>query len=237
MSENRPQRWAPVSGIAYVVLWAAVIAMIGDYPTLDAPADDFVAHYADHRTLIIVQLLVYAVAAGVFLWFAAAVAARVRAVAQPQLAAAVLGSGTAFAAAMFVNAGQGIGAMYVEPDVDAAAEPALVKSMEAASHAVISTAFIALGVFILAFGLAVLRTGFLAKWLGYASLAVAVLVALVSITWAEDGFWSPEGAYLVIGTFALLAWILTVSVLLIRHPPGMIGTAAPGHVQAQQRSA
>ena len=55
------------------------------------------------------------------------------------------------------------------------------------------------------------------QWLSWGGIAVAVLLALRSTTWARDGFWSPTGEYLFIVIPLALLWILITSIVLVRR--------------------
>ena len=51
--------------------------------------------------------------------------------------------------------------------------------------------------FVLAVSVGLRRTQMIPQWLSWGGIAVAVLLALRSTTWARDGFWSPTGEYLL----------------------------------------
>jgi hypothetical protein len=71
---------------------------------------------------------------------------------------------------------------------------------------------VGVGTLLLASGLAILRTGVLPVWLGW----VALVLGIVSIT--------PIGFF---AFFAVLAWIVVVSVMLYRREPGPTPRSGP----------
>lgn len=62
-----------------------------------------------------------------------------------------------------------------------------------------------------------LRTGFLPRAWGWASVAVALAFVVVATAWGRSGFWSPTGGAVVILTVIWLAYLLVISVLHFRQ--------------------
>src|SRR5262245_57743115 len=65
------ERWAPIAGIAFVVLMVVGSMLIGDVPAPDAPAREIAAYLADgaNHTRNIVGLYLWVIGALAFLWF------------------------------------------------------------------------------------------------------------------------------------------------------------------------
>ena len=104
MSRIRWERWAPVSGIAYVVLFVAGFIVGGD-DIGDSDAE-IVAYFGDsgNRAEEIAGFFLLVVAALFFLWFASTLRDRLRSVeAEPKsLSSLAFGAGVASAALLVV---------------------------------------------------------------------------------------------------------------------------------------
>jgi hypothetical protein len=62
------------------------------------------------------------------------------------------------------------------------------------------------------------RARLLPAWFLWFGLGAALLVVLHGTNWADDGFWSPGGGYLIVVVAAGLLWTIVTSVLLFRAP-------------------
>ena len=74
MTERHELRWGGFAGLAFVVL-----AMLGEFlptmaPSVDASSNDIVSYISDHRKMILLASLMWAAAAPLVIWFAAAFA-------------------------------------------------------------------------------------------------------------------------------------------------------------------
>jgi hypothetical protein len=69
-----------------------------------------------------------------------------------------------------------------------------------------------------ALGVAMLRSGFPARWAGWLSLAVAAGHVLGIVALARTGFFSPTGGSTFVGPVVILIWFVAVSILLFRLP-------------------
>jgi len=74
--------------------------------------------------------------------------------------------------------------------------------------------------------MAMVRTGFPAKWLGaLAAVAAAALLAGV-VALSRQGFFSPSGGAPLLGVAGVAAWVAAVAVMLLaRSPEGRPGSA------------
>jgi hypothetical protein len=222
-------RWMPASGILFVVLLVVGLLVVGDFPTLDDPAEEFAAFYIDDRGRVIAGALIFAFALYVFVWFAAALAARVRDAGETRLAATILGGGLAFVAISLVATGILVATAHTAAEE---ADPTVIKSLDAVASGVDILSILPFAALVFAFGVAVLRTGLLAPWFGFASLVASLVFVLGATTWARDGFWAPYGGFFVIGFIVLLAWILVASGLLVSRPP----EPRPGEITPPSRT-
>src|SRR5215813_14321232 len=65
------ERWAPISGIVFVICMVVGSMLIGDVPAPDAPAQEIAGYLADssNHTRNIVGAYVWVIGALAFLWF------------------------------------------------------------------------------------------------------------------------------------------------------------------------
>ena len=83
------ERFAPLSGLAFLVLAVVAFSIAGEPPDADSPAVAYQAHWRDHESEQVASAIIAAYAAVAFLWFAGSVR---EAVARVEPGAARLGS-------------------------------------------------------------------------------------------------------------------------------------------------
>jgi hypothetical protein len=110
-------------------------------------------------------------------------------------------------------------------------DPALLRTLW--DLVFVKGAFLAfpIGLYLLGYGVAILRTGALARWLGAAALLAMLLQALGVIALSRHGFLAPDGAGPIIATLAFVAWNLLAAISLLTRPAGaptIGGVASPG---------
>ena len=207
MGQIRWERWAPVSGIVYVVLFVAGFIVGGD-EIGDSDAE-IVAYYGDGGTRAgeIAAFFLVVVAALFFLWFASTLRDRLRSVeAEPKsLSSLAFGAGVA-SAALFVAALAVFQAVSftIEFRDEFQLDPNLARLLETAGILLFTGAVMFASVLVTATSVLAIRTAVLPKWLGWLGLLVAVALLLAI-------FFFPF--------FVLLAWVLVVSVVLIVRAP------------------
>ena len=196
------ERWAPLAGVAAVVLWAIAFVMAGGGPDFQrATGQEWLTHITDNEGQILASRLLFLLGTVLFLLFLGTFRSRLRAAeGEPgQWTSAAFGSGIATAVMLIANVTPTlIGALAAD-----ALEPAAAQALGVLETAFFVGAEVAAAALLLATGLLALRTRFLPVWLGWASLALAVLLLILPIGWAA----------LLIG-FPL--WVVIVSFLLWR---------------------
>jgi hypothetical protein len=126
---------------------------------------------------------------------------------------------TAFAAGLLTAAwllvSAGLTAVAAFADLDAIDDATLVSlwSLGSAGDMIGLAAFTVKGLFMVAVGVAVLRTKVLGAWLGWLSLALGIL------TWAALGV----PALFYVGIFAFALWPLAVTIALVARGLGRRG--------------
>lgn len=200
---DRWQRWGPLSGVAYVILFLVGILAGEDGPG-DTP-EEHVAYYADagNRTKDFAIFFVLVAAGLLFLWFLAGLRGiLVRAEGEvARWTALAYGAGIA-SAALFLGAAS----LFVAPAGSAGDEsfrnvnPSAVNILGNAGYAMFVCSIMVAALLVLATSIVALRTLVLPRWLSLAGFVVAPLLLL---------------AIFFVPVFLWLAWILAVSAVLI----------------------
>jgi hypothetical protein len=76
-----------------------------------------------------------------------------------------------------------------------------------------------LAALVFATGIGALRSRLLPEWFGWASAVGALAILVSGTTFAQDGFWAPDGAYnAYITPIIFIVWVVVLSVLLLLRP-------------------
>lgn len=208
MNDKTWARYGALGGIWFVVLTAIGAILIGSPPSRNDPASEIAKYYADNDSAI--QLAGCLAALGVIglaWWFGTL---------WRDMADAEGGTPRVAIIALIGFVLSGIGAM-VGFIVDAGTAAAIDMAGEGSTIffqiSNVSFGFAAMGDVILtaAVGGLIIRSGFLPRWVGYLSYAVAVLslVGVFSIASDEDIL----NLFTVIATLLWAAWIVVIGVL------------------------
>ena len=207
------ERWARAAGIAFVVF--AILAFIvgGETPKVGDPVEDVVSYYDGDRGQVLVASFLFAIALGLWIWFAGTLANNLRERGEGRVAATIIGAVATFTAIQFVATGLNAVLAY---SVAGSGETGVAKALFDLTWALDVLAGVPSAVFFIAASLGLRRTAMIPDWLSWAGVAVAALFCLRITNWASDGFWSPTGDYLFILVPLTLLWILVTSVMLVR---------------------
>jgi hypothetical protein len=208
MSDSRWERWAPVAGIVFVVLFVAGTSL-NNLPATDEHTTAIANYYNDkgNRAQIIIGSYLLVLAGVFFFWFLASLRVKLLAAegAPGRLTSIVFGSGLVFAALLMAAAGA---LMTVAADVTFGgdefidADSARFLPQLAYPLLLIGGMFAAIAM-IDAASVLIVKTGVLPRWVGWFGFAVAVVLLF--------------GA-LFLPIVALLLWVFFVSVALLRAP-------------------
>jgi hypothetical protein len=201
----RWQRVEPLAGIVFVVLAVISLATASGEEFLAEP-EEVADYFLDHSGRIMVAEIIGGFAIFAFFWFVGAVRNRLRVPQTPEggLPALAFGGGIAAATLVLVaNAVTMAGAFRA--DEDGRIDPGVAAALNDISSLIVGIAApVALAVFVAATGIVSITTRVLPKWLGWASLLIALGFLIPYISFI---FWLPFGV-----------WVLVVSVLLYRQP-------------------
>ncbi|TMB50118.1 MAG: hypothetical protein E6J50_06455 [Chloroflexi bacterium] len=213
------------SGIAFVVTFIVSYVIYGTQPKIGASANTLVSFYSGDRTRILIASALLGLSILNLLWFAAALASTLRDAGQGIWGAAATAASTALATILFVRISVGAALAY---SIAGAKNETLVSGLNALAQVCIVVAAFSAAMLVMAgtFGLRQARV--ISSGAFSAGVAAVVLVLLGGTTWANDGFWAPDGAYSrVIWPIVALVWIATASGVLYTRSPSAPPVAAP----------
>lgn len=196
------ERLAPLDGIAAVVFWVAgVIVLQGpaDQPETDASPARALEFFEEHSGAILLGTFLYMIGTLFFLWFLGLVRAQLGPAegGTRRVTSIAYAAGIATAIAnLLMPAVHATGAINNDNLSPEAAQVYLGLGVT-----FFYTAELAAAVFLLAVGLVSLGTEAFPKWLGWASLVLALWLLIVPIGWAALLYGFP-------------LWLIVVSVLL-----------------------
>lgn len=224
MNTGRWERLGAYSGVALVILAVVGFALGGELPRGDSTtaARDYVA---EHRNSLLVAAYVLSLAGVMILWFAAALRSYLRRLEgqDSTFEELVFGSGVAGGSLIFAGSGV-IGALAWRSS--GVVEPAVARALLDIGAVAYHAADYPLAVFMLAVGIASLRSGAFARWLGWASIISALFVLAVRAIPTET--YGPETLG-HIEFVLMMAWFATTSISLAsRLGRGVVIEAARG---------
>ena len=213
MNWARWERFAPLTGIVAVVLWilGVIIEASTDYSEKDTPEEILAVLREDANTLIAAGV-VFAFGVVFFIWFLGSLRAALYGAegGVGRLSSIAYGSGMLAAICLLLQVAPTVQGAVDEDDLSADA----AQSLQSMGEAFFLGAELTLLAMFVAIGLLILRSRVLPVWLGWVSLAIALLLAIIPIGWAG-----------VVWAFPL--WVLVTSVLLYRRAPAAPVAAPP----------
>ena len=204
------ERYAPLSGLLFVVLVIAAVIVGGESPGANDGIVKVIKYWNENDDRAIAASIIAAFSTVALLWFAG--------VWRATLAAAEGGTArlasTAFGGAVLAAAGWSmiIGFNFMAAETIGDVEPQVTQTFSALQSDFFFPLAIGFAVFLLASGLAMLRTGLFPAWMGWAAVALGVL----SVT--------PAGFFAIL---LMLAGIIAVSLMLFMRQMPATPAAGP----------
>lgn len=218
------ERWAGLSGLAFVVVVIASF-FTPSVPDPDTPTIRVVAEIVDDADGLLLGVYLGWLASALFLAFIAGLWGRLRAFERgpgPSIMVALGGVGSA----TVILIANGILLALVDA-AEEGREPAAIRTLFELDQSVYLALAFTSAVFYAGVALSALLTRSLHEWLCWVALVLATVFPLSALGIFSHG--DDEGGALgVVFSFAVIVnflWILVVSALLVRQPPG------PGIVQ------
>jgi hypothetical protein len=191
------KRWAPLTGVAFVVLLVISFILSGSTPDPDDPAQKVVSFYNDHDSKEIVSAVIGAYAMLFFVFFAGVLRATLRRT-EPDPATL---STIAFGGGILVAVGGLIFAAlsFTLGDLADKLDPSAMQALNALSGDFFFPLAVGTAIFLIASGIATVRGGLLPNWLGWAGIVIGVLAV------------TPVGFFAFL---ASLVWVLVTAIIL-----------------------
>lgn len=197
--EGRFERFAPLTGVVFAVLFAIGLFVGGDTPATDAPGEEVIDHYKDGGKAF-VAIFVVMICAVLFLFFVGVLRNALRASAPDRewLASVVFGGGVAYSIALAIFA------MSQIMLIDAAdlGQPQVAQALNIFDNDNFFPAVLGLTVVLLGAGLHSLGSGTFPKWLSWAAVVLGILALA-----------GPAG---FIAFLVFPIWVLIAGVMLYR---------------------
>ena len=201
----RWERLGPLAGIVAVVLLVVGVFIIesGGAPGEDATPQEYLAYYQDDDDRILLGGVLFQLGAAFFIWFLGNLRARLAAAegAVGRLTAIAFGGGLAAATCALLLPGPDEAGALSKDEIT----PDAAIVFNNLGDAFFIGAEFAAAVLLAATGVLALTTRVLPRWLGWVSLALALVLAIAPIGWAALIFGVP-------------LWTIAVSLLLFMRP-------------------
>jgi len=211
------------AGIATVLVGAIAVFFPanGDYPTIASPGKDIASFYARNRDVAVITSLLGAGLLFLIVVFAAGVYQTLRDAERPR------GEGWSLIGLLGATAMSVTYVIAIAPTValtvgssDLAGQDALVRALYLLGNAVGSLGGAFAALYLVGFGIAILRTGALPAWTGWLGLVAAALSLIGVPAAVAAGPWAAIGYVGGIGGFLL--WTLVVAVWMVRSVRPMV---------------
>ena len=182
----------PLTGLAFVALLILSFVIGGEPPDADSPVQEIVDHYVDNKDSIMASTLAGGIAAVFLVFFANHLRSLMREA--PTSAPILVGAGI-----IAVGGGIDMTISFALAEAAEDVDPTAVQALQALWDNDFMPIAIGIVIFLIASGLAIVRTGALPKWWGW----IAVAIGVIGMT--PIGFVAFMGA---------LGWVLVTSVML-----------------------
>jgi hypothetical protein len=229
MTDASWERWARGMGVVFALLAFAAFLIFGEAPKLEDSAEDVAAFYSDNGGRVLTGLTLFGFSFIPLFWFIGAIANALRLSGESRLAATAVGLLAAWAGAQLVFAAS---AAPLAVSVADTADPEISQAMNGIGLAIDNLSGFALAGTVLAASVGLSRARILPAWFLWFGVVAAALIVLHGTNWADTGFWSPGGGYLIVVVAAGLIWTIVTSVLLFRAPLIVDPAARPSEVVA-----
>jgi hypothetical protein len=214
------------AGIVFAVLIIVASVIYGSQPGVGASADRLVSFYDGDRTRILIATVFFCFSFLELLWFGAALASVLRDAGMGGWAAAATASSAAWAALLFVRMTVRAALAF---SIAGSGSHQLTSALNDLGWVLTVIVAFPTAMFVMSGAFGLWRAGIIGKRFFAAGVTAVVLVLLGGTSWAGDGFWAPDGAYVLVSEVAWLVWIVVLS--------GFLTMRSPSTVRAPERAA
>ena len=211
------ERWAPIAGVAFVVLMVVGSMLIGDVPAPDAPAQEIANYLADsgNHTRNIIGAYLWVIGAFAFVWFLVRLRNDIRRAegGTGSLSGPAFGAGVAFVALWMVSAVVFAAVPFAIELRDAPiSDTDVVRLLPATGRLLLllGAGFAGLLV-VLTTSVAIFRTGVFPRWLVWLGIVAAIVLLFDVIYLTIFPFWT---------------WVFIVSMVMLMRRERTAPTAA-----------
>ena len=209
MSQRLSRLTAPLTGLLFVGLTLAGVAMSNNTPSSDASGTSVIAFYEAHRNSQRVSDILLVFASLFLVFFAGSLRGYLRRKPAAEAASALVPVGAALLAVGLTVVS---GIDYALADVPSHLGAGAAQALNVLDNDVFFTVLVGGGVFGIASAVAILRGATLPKWLGW----VAVVLGIAMMT---PAFW--------LAGIVLFVWVLIVSTLIYLRSGSTTATPTP----------
>ena len=166
---------APLTGILFIVLVIVGFSISGEPPDpTDQSAHEIVDFYVDNKSSVIISSVLEALAGALFIFFGGYLFRTLRAAGAESTAIVTLAGTVAFALGLALDGTINFALAETSDDI----EPSAVQALSALWHNDFLPFAMGLFVFLVGFGVAIVRYGVLPRWIGW----VAIVASLTAIS-------------------------------------------------------
>ena len=211
-----------MSGINSAVFFIIAYAFYGYQPRVGAPADAIAAFYQGDRTRILIAVVLSGMAVLNLMWFASALRATLADTGRDGWGGAVTVASAMLGTLFLLLITVGAALSY---SIAGSGNQALAAGLNDFAWAGVVISSFPRAMLIMAATFGLWRGGLISNALFATGISAIVLVLLGGATWANDGFWAPDGGYSrFVSPLIGLAWVVVVSrVLLTGSPAARVG--------------
>lgn len=213
MTDIAVRRFTAIAGIVGVLLYAVSAFLIFDLPAIGDPAHIWSAYAASHGPQLLGEVYVWGGVTAATTCFLAGLWSALRRVARDSEPLTTLGLGAGYLIWAIVLAGL---APVLELGYRAGAlDPASAKSLGDMALLGVTLSAFPTAISVGAFSVVILRTGAVARWLGWFGALVVVAHLAAAGAFAQDGFFSPSVVSVFVAPPLYYLWMLSLSVALL----------------------
>lgn len=210
-------RWDAATGIIAAILLLVAFGLPGAPPKADDSISKISSFFVDKRDELVGGDFLLGLGIAFFLWFLAALRSYLRAAegGEGRLSGAAFGGGLVGVGLLMAGVAVVNGLAF---RTNAAADPTVVRLLFDVSNSLFAMVSFPMAVFAAAVSVSAARTGAFAPWLYWTGSLVALLQLVGGLSLlATHGAFQAGGPIAFIGPLAFLAWVVALSVTMIRR--------------------
>jgi hypothetical protein len=183
---GRFERYAPLTGVLAVALWVTgIVVLDSDMPDDKAPGAEIAAWMDSKSGAILLAVTFFGIGSAAFIWFLGTLAARLRGASGDwRLPSIMLAAGTASIALVTMAPGSYAAGALAYDGLGRTLEPGAAEVLFVLGQGFFVVAEFVAVAFMAAAGGAILRSNAVPAWLGWACLALALILIISPIGWA-----------------------------------------------------